>query len=157
MNNEQMYTDPDTGEEVRVTGSPIYEVGDFIHTLLAIAAVEHVGYDEEDGEARDKAHDAAWDLKLTKRALAHLCAEAVDDMGRLDCLWCGVDTVDEYYIVTREIWEQYGPKKNEGCLCIGCLEDRMDRRLVPGDFTDVPVNTDGGHRSERLRDRMGLS
>jgi hypothetical protein len=31
-------------------------------------------------------------------------------------------------------------KWGEGCLCIGCLEKRIGRRLKPKDFTDHPFN-----------------
>ena len=78
-------------------------------------------------------------------------------MGSLDCIWCGVDTAEigEFYMVRNEIWDEYGPKT--GCLCIGCLEDRIGRQLRPDDFKDAPINTNPDqHRSDRLQDRLGI-
>jgi hypothetical protein len=132
-----------------------YELGSLIHALVELAAGEYIGYDEDSDEDHAAAYDAAWDLRLTKLQLARLCAEAVDDMGCLDCVWCGVDTGEtgEYYMVTDEIWERYGPVR--GCLCIGCLEDRMGQQLVAADFTDCPVNHEKKtFGSPRLRDRL---
>jgi hypothetical protein len=141
-----------------------YELGSLIHTLLRLAAGEYIGYgedsDEDDYEAAcaayDAAHDAAWDLRLTKLQLARLCAEAVDNIGINDCVWCGVDTseIGEYYMVPDEIWERYGPTA-DGCPCIGCLEGQMGRQLVAADFTDCPVNHEKKtFGSPRLRDRL---
>jgi hypothetical protein len=120
-----------------------YPLTEFIAQLIDIAEYEH-GLPLED-------------LRLTKLELAKLSAEAVNDTGLLDCIWCRVDTseIGEYYMVADAIWERYGP--TDGCLCIGCLEDRMGRRLQPDDFKDIPLNNDRGRcRSERLRDRLGL-
>jgi hypothetical protein len=45
----------------------------------------------------------------------------------------------------------------DGMLCVGCIEQRIGRRLTPQDFTDAPTNwvplQSGGH-SARLTDRM---
>lgn len=70
------------------------------------------------------------------------------------CLDCEVHTgaIGEYYMVTKELWETYVSER--GMLCIRCLEDRIMRRLLPTDFTDVPVNRNPLFRSERLRDRL---
>lgn len=38
----------------------------------------------------------------------------------------------------NELWTLAGAA--EGYLCIGCLEDRLGRRLAREDFTDVPIN-----------------
>jgi hypothetical protein len=56
-------------------------------------------------------------------------------------------------MVTDDLWGRYG--SHRGCLCVGCLEDRMGRKLKHTNFIDVPLNTDQGrHRSERLKDRL---
>jgi hypothetical protein len=63
---------------------------------------------------------------------------------------CSISTraIHEYYSVTDELWSRYGPAV--GMLCIGCLETRLGRRLVPADFTDAPINTlDVAPRSKR--------
>lgn len=47
---------------------------------------------------------------------------------------------DEYYMLHHELWLQINPH-NAGHLCIGCVENRLGRRLIRADFTDTPVNT----------------
>jgi hypothetical protein len=74
------------------------------------------------------------------------------------CVDCGVDTARapfEFYMVHNSVWEdaRMGPR---GCLCIGCLEARLGRELVPADFTDVPINEAHPWDSPRLRARRGL-
>ncbi len=69
---------------------------------------------------------------------------------------------DEYYMVKNEIWAQYG--NGGGMLCIGCLEERMDRKLTPDDFVDVPINylvwnginMEPPYKSDRLLNRLEL-
>jgi hypothetical protein len=86
------------------------------------------------------------------------------------CHDCGIDTVPtewdqraEYYMVHDEVWAEatrYGPA---AFLCIGCLERRLRRRLVPADFTDAGINDPTiratprrawSYRTRRLRDRL---
>lgn len=97
----------------------------------------------------------------------------------LPCLDCGVNTstnldwpdaIAEYYHVWEDVWfEAFGRVWDEGApwdekeriimagyLCLGCLEARIGRRLVPSDFSDCPVNDPAATRcSERHLDRMG--
>jgi len=62
--------------------------------------------------------------------------------------------IKEYYMVRDAVWiAARGPLL--GMLCIGCLEARLGRRLVPDDFASVPLNTGRGHRSARLLERLG--
>ena len=72
------------------------------------------------------------------------------------CIDCGINTHDikEYYMVKNEIW--FGLKLNRsGMLCIGCLENRLGRRLKPNDFPDLPINTNPfNEHSERLKERL---
>jgi hypothetical protein len=84
------------------------------------------------------------------------------------CCDCGIgcDTIDEYYMVHDEVWEQAwaGRRKphhalvGQEILCIGCLENRIGRTLFRADFTDCPVNDlrdpKWSHRSKRLVDRL---
>lgn len=125
---------------------------DFIDLLTDNAARHYTDFDDEDQDAYWQAKDDANELKLTKLELAHLCAEAIDELGILDCVWCGVNTseIHEYYMVTDALWGAYGPAR--GCACIGCLEKSMGRRLRPDDFTTLPSS----QLSERLRDRLGI-
>lgn len=75
-----------------------------------------------------------------------------DDYGR------PVEGGWEWYMVRSEVWEaaanQGGPPR---ILCIGCLEDRIGRRLMPSDFADLPINQPGWAASERLIDRLGAA
>jgi hypothetical protein len=117
-----------------------YSLDKFINGLLGKAQYE---YDKDPEE-----------LALTALEIVRLCVQAADSMECLRCQFCGVDTVEigEWYWVTDAVWDRYGPP--EGCACIGCLEERMGRRLTPDDFPDFPINTDICHRSVRLRGRL---
>jgi hypothetical protein len=43
-----------------------------------------------------------------------------------------IDEDCEVYIVKESIWKRAGSP--DGCLCVGCLEKRVGRRLKPRDF-----------------------
>lgn len=82
--------------------------------------------------------------------------EKAMDRALFDCAGCGGSTVDEYYMVTDAVWEQ-ATQDALDMLCIGCLEERIGRKLTPGDFPHYPVNSDNIQpRSDRLLDRLGL-
>jgi hypothetical protein len=72
----------------------------------------------------------------------------------VECLDCGVDThaVDEWYMVRDDVWVAANPSQS-GILCIGCLEDRLGRRLTRSDFTPCLGNKDWP-KSARLASRM---
>jgi hypothetical protein len=40
----------------------------------------------------------------------------------------------EVYDVRDAVWKAAGMAAAGGCLCIGCLEKRIERRLTPKDF-----------------------
>jgi hypothetical protein len=44
------------------------------------------------------------------------------------------DKSTEVYTVKSKIWEASGMQPMGGCLCIGCLERRLGRRLTTNDF-----------------------
>lgn len=44
------------------------------------------------------------------------------------------DSRTEIYCVRGRVWKASGMKAWGGCLCIGCLEKRLGRRLGPRDF-----------------------
>lgn len=81
-----------------------------------------------------------------------------DTMDEFDCLDCRQNTsvMNEYYMVQFHLWARFVPE-HHGMLCIGCLEDRMGRKLVGADFTDALIN-EYEHpiidQSERLRSRL---
>lgn len=77
--------------------------------------------------------------------------------AKFHCLDCAVDTgkINEYYMVVDHLWEQAGVEPQGGMLCVGCLEDRIGRRLTGFDFTQCYVNRPQfGPQSDRLRSRM---
>jgi hypothetical protein len=78
--------------------------------------------------------------------------------GRPWCSLCRTDTaaIDEWYMVEDELWlAAIGGDRFIRFLCIGCLEVRLGRRLLPTDFpSDVPINQMHRASSPRLRDRM---
>jgi hypothetical protein len=62
----------------------------------------------------------------------------------------------EVYLVNDKVWEKTGLDGYGGCLCVGCLEKRIGRRLKPKDFVpDHPFNQSTYPASKRLRDRRG--
>lgn len=63
------------------------------------------------------------------------------------------DNRSETYMVHDHVWKAAGMEPWGGVLCIGCLEKRIGRRLIPDDFTDEPFNTMPG--TPRLMDRRG--
>ena len=81
---------------------------------------------------------------------------------RSPCASCQVDTqgdgTNEFYMVTDDVWNAVAPDDPHHMdlfLCIGCLEERLGRRLTSYDFTDAPLNAMGLVGStERLVDRL---
>ena len=60
----------------------------------------------------------------------------------------------EIYTVRDTVWKTAGMEPMGGCLCVGCLEKRLDRRLRPKDFTRHPFNTSRGVRRHRYVRRV---
>lgn len=73
------------------------------------------------------------------------------------CLDCLVDTgkIGEHYMLKDEIWKLVNNSKS-GMLCIGCLENRLGRKLKPSDFNDSHINrpSAGKYFSHRLWNRI---
>jgi hypothetical protein len=65
--------------------------------------------------------------------------DSIDGDPKIDtrcrCVDCGEDKDGEYYTVADEVWAASGLAPNGGMLCLACLEQRIGRLLVPGDFT----------------------
>jgi hypothetical protein len=58
----------------------------------------------------------------------------------------------ELYAVRNRVWKKTGLKTWGGCLCVGCIEKRIGRKLKPKDFErDHPFNSLPGTR--RLLER----
>ena len=66
------------------------------------------------------------------------------------------DNNSEVYFVRNVIWMKAGMKPWGGCLCVGCLEQRLGRRLKPKDFDhDHIFNSPRIPGTGRLLDRRG--
>ena len=52
--------------------------------------------------------------------------------ARFECEACGRFCRDEYYMLRTELWRKVC--RSNDMLCIGCVEDRLGRKLVPADF-----------------------
>jgi hypothetical protein len=62
----------------------------------------------------------------------------------------------EVYSVWDNVWSKAGMEPGSGCLCIGCLEHRLGRRLKPKDFpADDEFNHPNFPGTPRLLDRRG--
>lgn len=73
-----------------------------------------------------------------------------------DCKDCKQNTsiMDEYYMVRDQVWRNEA-RMRKGMLCIGCLERRIDRKLLSIDFIYAPINFHNFFpQSERLRSRL---
>ena len=67
-----------------------------------------------------------------------------------NCADCGAGThtINEWYMVKKRVWKQawagrlkpWHALPGQQILCIGCLEKRIGRTLVPSDFPKAPVN-----------------
>jgi hypothetical protein len=79
-------------------------------------------------------------------------------VNRFICKDCGCDTkeIHEYYMVTKEIWNLVNKENKAYMLCIGCLENRLGRKLDSNDFIDAPINwiSESNKLSLRLIDRI---
>ena len=75
---------------------------------------------------------------------------------KFKCLDCGVDTgkILEHYFIHLSVWLQVHNSKT-GMLCIGCLENRLGRKLTSEDFPPVSINDPKiCAMSDRLRSRI---
>jgi hypothetical protein len=61
----------------------------------------------------------------------------------------------EVYTVKPAVWKAAHMAYDGGCLCIGCLEGRLGRRLKPHDFSADELNWLPG-TDRLLARRMGL-
>jgi hypothetical protein len=66
-----------------------------------------------------------------------------------------INHVSEVYTVRSSVWKTAGMEPMGGCLCIGCLEERIGRRLTPKDFArSRAFNSPQIPGTERLKSRM---
>jgi hypothetical protein len=65
-----------------------------------------------------------------------------------------INDASEVYMVRNKVWAKAGMQAFDGCLCIGCLEKRLGRKLKPKDFLRDHV-FNRWPCTPRLRDRRG--
>jgi len=86
--------------------------------------------------------------------------EAVSNLDS-PCIDCGLATTPhnsrgrpagcwELYMVHDHVWKRAGMAPNGGCLCIGCLEARLGRKLCYRDFTSASCNRPSSVDTVRL-------
>jgi len=69
---------------------------------------------------------------------------------------CAIDSNSEVYAVRDVVWMKAGMEPWGGCLCIGCLEMRLGRKLKPKDFDHAHAfNSPRIPGTRRLLDRRG--
>lgn len=73
----------------------------------------------------------------------------------LDCRVAVAEAGEGLYVVEDQVWAESGLGPMDGHLCIGCVEKRLGRTLVPDDFPDAPFNESGEWASDRLVARTG--
>jgi hypothetical protein len=64
-----------------------------------------------------------------------------------------IDSRAETFTVHDHVWNETGMEPWGGVLCVGCLEQRIGRRLTPDDFPDRALNNLPG--TDRLLERQG--
>jgi len=97
---------------------------------------------------------------LLNRADMEKALTAARAIGKLTGKNEGVEQVfshrSEIYTVRNAVWKAAGMEPFGGCLCVGCLEVRLGRRLEPRDFLPKHVfNNPNFPATDRLRDRRG--
>jgi hypothetical protein len=95
-------------------------------------------------------------------------ARTLNPIPQFPCHDCRVNTIPldgdrEYYEIQDELWQSAWPNSGVGqedngpggkFLCIGCLESRLGRMLVKGDFKEMPANNPSPWYSDRLNSRL---
>lgn len=107
-------------------------------------------------------HDHAVAHAVGAVVMCELCEDDLDWV--FHCADCGMWTSSvtrkgvggEYYMVQHRHWDTFGADRR--MLCIGCLEKRMGRELVPADFLDCSLNKiEYQPKSLRLMRRLGYA
>jgi hypothetical protein len=109
--------------------------------------------------------------------LEDICRAAkADAMGLSNfdchCIDCGVNTAPaiwtdvrecipalpetwEMYWLLNKVWAAAGVGELDGALCIGCIENRLGRRLKPKDFDHSSYYNRAPGCTRRLKSRRG--
>lgn len=105
-------------------------------------------------EANNNNEDLTYE-SLVEGAKPTTCDDCAIDVTPYDEDGRPTEGAWEWYMVRDEIWvaaSRDGPTPR--ILCIGCLEERLGRRLAAADFSEFGINEPGGLESSRLHDRL---
>jgi hypothetical protein len=80
------------------------------------------------------------------------------DLAQYQCNDCGVNvvTAGEFYMLKPQIWEDELGLSWDDNLCVGCLENRLGRKVTLHDMGSFPAYKWMQPPSDRLRDRLGF-
>ena len=73
-----------------------------------------------------------------------------------NCMACEMNLFLEWFTIDDKTWAQIGLARNAGCLCIGCLEQRIGRPLCRQDFPSSRNNHPTEYVSDRFLSRLGF-
>ena len=124
----------------------------------------HYAVDEGIGAEALHSIIGLWEANTDELTFASLVEEGKPS----SCAGCGLDVTPydedgrpsegawEWYMVQDEIWRLATRADDVDIryLCIGCLEQRLARTLVPADFGPWDVNKPSDLTSPRLRRRL---
>lgn len=82
--------------------------------------------------------------------------ETIAELDAFICINCDINTseINEYYMIEDHLWKKVNPNIT-GMLCIGCVENKLGRKLNSADFTPYPINQIGFFiQSARLINRI---
>ncbi len=119
--------------------------------LLADVETDRPFEERKDGQAILQAFGLLADLS------ENLDTDRRYESENTKCACCGEDTqkIGEYFDVKDAIWQEAGKQFAKKILCVGCLEEKLGRALVPDDFSNALVNHNLARKSARLRQRKG--
>lgn len=132
--------------------------------------VDELRWAIEDGLTVDALHSIVglWEANNNNEDLTY--ESLVEQAKPTSCDDCAIDVTPydedgrpteggwEWYMVRDEVWQEASRDGQPArILCVGCLEQRIARRLKPDDFADLPLNEPGGLESHRLLDRLGAT
>ena len=81
---------------------------------------------------------------------------ALKRYAQFECEGCGRYCRNEYYTLRRQLWRRVC--RFNDMLCIGCIEDRLGRKLVRADFNLEETFASATHLplSRRLKQRLSV-
>lgn len=108
-------------------------------------------------EANNNTEDLTYE-SLVDAAKPKACDDCAIDVTPYDEDGRPTEGAWEWYMVHDAVWEAASRDGQPArILCIGCLEQRLGRRLEPNDFANLGINEPGGLESDRLLDRLGVA